>query len=84
MSDCATATVTLVFEKSSRPRQLHPVASNREPRVARHLAHALPVFALTRARITQIVSLSRVHVQTDEIRSRLWPGWNSSAATQAA
>ena len=76
MSDCATATVTLAFTPSSRPRQLHPVASSREPRVARQLAlayeierrvrvgelddlaHVARVFGLTRARVTQIVSLT--------------------------
>ena len=76
MNDGATATVTLAFPQSSRPRQLHPVASSREPRVARQLAlaheierriragelddlaHAARVFGLTRARITQIVSLT--------------------------
>ena len=76
MNDGATATVTLAFPQSSRPRQLHPVASNREPRVTRHLAlaheierrihagelddlaHAARAFGLTRARVTQIVSLT--------------------------
>jgi hypothetical protein len=40
MSGGATAAVTLAFPASSRSRQLHPVASHREPRVARHLALA--------------------------------------------
>ena len=40
MNPCATATVTLAFPRSSRPRQLHAAALSREPRVARHLALA--------------------------------------------
>lgn len=76
MNDCATATFTVAFGQSSRPRIPHTVPSGRVPRVARQLAlaheierrihagelidlaHAARVFGLTRARVTQLVSLT--------------------------
>jgi hypothetical protein len=42
VNDSATATATLAFTTSSRPRKLHPAAPSREPRAARHLLHAAP------------------------------------------
>ena len=76
MSDGATATFTVAFGNSSRPRTALTVPPDRIPRVARHLAHAHEIerrvragelddlahaaraFGLTRARVTQIVSLT--------------------------
>ena len=76
MSDAATATFTVTFGRTSRPRVLPTTSPGRVPRVARHLAlaheierrirageiddlaHAARVFGLTRARVTQIVSLT--------------------------
>ena len=40
MNPGAPATLTLAFSRSSRSRPRHPVASDRAPRVARHLALA--------------------------------------------
>ena len=76
MSAGTTATFTVSFGRSSRPRGFHAVSTGRVPRVARHLslaheidrhvragelddlAHAARAFGLTRARVTQIVSLT--------------------------
>ena len=40
MTPGATATVTIAFPQSSRPRPLHPVTASREPRATRQLALA--------------------------------------------
>ena len=76
MNNCATATLTVAFGRSSHPRESKAVSTGRVPRVARtlalsheierrvrageldDLAHAARVFGLTRARVTQIVSLT--------------------------
>jgi hypothetical protein len=76
VSDSATATFTVDFGRSSRPRESKAVSTGRVPRVARtlalsheverrvrageldDLAHAAREFGLTRARVTQIVSLT--------------------------
>lgn len=76
MSNGASATFSVAFARSGRPRPPLMLPPQRVPRVARQLAlaheierrvrageiedfaHAARVFGLTRARVTQIVSLT--------------------------
>ena len=60
MSDGATATFTVAFRRSGHLPSSTTTIAIRSARVTRHLAlaHAARVFGLTRARVTQIVSLT--------------------------